>query len=65
MTQIQHNLRNQELQELNYKLPYLLFSSGVIKYMFQEIQVTTSLFKIILPTIFTFIIGIYVGLQIK
>ena len=33
MTQIQHNLRNQELQELNYKLPYLLFSSGVIKYM--------------------------------
>lgn len=33
--------------------------------MFKEIQVTTSLFKIILPTIFTFIIGIYVGLQIK
>lgn len=33
--------------------------------MFEEIQVTTSLFKIILPTIFTFIIGIYVGIQIK
>jgi uncharacterized membrane protein len=33
--------------------------------MFEEIHVTTSLFKIILPTVFTFIIGIYVGLQIR
>lgn len=33
MIQAQHSQMNQELQELNYKLPYLLFSSGVIKYM--------------------------------
>ncbi len=33
--------------------------------MFEEIQVTTSLFKILLPCLFTLIIGIYIGLQIK
>jgi len=33
--------------------------------MFDEIIATTSLFKILLPCLYTLIIGIYIGIQIK